>query len=128
MQSINSSTYIMENINEGINLFNNSDYFSAHDFFEDLWMEADIENRLFFQGLVQVSVGSYHLLNNNLRGALNQYRKSVAKLKNYTPVYMNVQTGILIEKVEILISDLEKYFDEKINFVDINKIPKLEQI
>ena len=114
----------MKNIDEGIKLFNSSDYFSAHDFFEDLWIDADTPDKLFFQALVQVSVGSYHLVHDNHKGALNQYNKSIDKFRKYTPVYMNLKTGSL----EVLIFDLEKYFERKINFVDTNKIPKLERI
>ncbi len=50
----------MLNITEGIKLFNNSDFFAAHDFFEGLWMEAK-KDKLFYQGLIQVSVGCFSL-------------------------------------------------------------------
>ncbi|MCB9247923.1 MAG: DUF309 domain-containing protein [Ignavibacteriales bacterium] len=40
----------MFDIDEGVHLFNDSDFFfSAHDFFEDIWMEAERDEKLFFQ-------------------------------------------------------------------------------
>ncbi|MCB9219020.1 MAG: DUF309 domain-containing protein, partial [Ignavibacteriales bacterium] len=43
----------MIDISEGIKLYNNCDFFSAHDFFEDIWMDAEKSEKEFFQGLVQ---------------------------------------------------------------------------
>ncbi|MEW5843216.1 MAG: DUF309 domain-containing protein [Bacteroidota bacterium] len=44
----------MKDIIEGIRLFNESDFFSAHNIFEELWAESDREDRCFFQGLVLI--------------------------------------------------------------------------
>ena len=33
--------------------------FSAHDFFEDVWMDVSGNGKVLFQGLVQLSVGCY---------------------------------------------------------------------
>ena len=115
-------------ISGGIELFNDFDFFSAHDFFENLWMNADKKDRLFFQGLVQVSVGSYHLINKNYNGALSQYKKGTQKLHSYVPVYKSLKVDLLLENIEILITDLELYFSDEMQSVDIDKIPKLEQL
>lgn len=115
-------------IEEGVNLFNDHDFFAAHDFFENLWINAENKDRLFFQGMVQLSVGGYHLLNMNYKGSLSQYQKGTTKLKNYIPVYKGIELEILLQKINNIISDLELYFSDRINKIEIEKIPKIEKI
>jgi predicted metal-dependent hydrolase len=54
---------------KGIRLFNTQPLFEAHDVWEELWMEAAGEGRLFYQGLIQTAVGLYHRMDRNYRGA-----------------------------------------------------------
>ncbi len=115
-------------IEEGVNLFNDLDFFAAHDFFEAMWIEADSKDRLFFQGMVQISVGGYHLLNKNYKGALNQYKKGTEKLNNYIPAYKGIELKVLIEKIDEIITDLEFYFSDNNVKIDVEKIPKIKKI
>lgn len=115
-------------IEEGVKLFNEHDFFAAHDFFENLWIYAESEDRLFFQGMVQISVGGYHLLNKNYKGSLSQYQKGTTKLKNYLPGYMGIDLEILLQKINYIISDLELYFSDGNNQIKADKIPQIEKI
>jgi len=94
-------------IDEGIKLFNESDFFAAHDFFEDIWMEAESEDKLFFQGLVQISVGCYHLICGNFSGAKSQLLKGEEKLVRYLPVYLKVNVEDLLLNVRKIISAIQ---------------------
>lgn len=96
----------MIDISEGINLFNESDFFSAHDFFEDIWMDADRDEKEFFQGLVQVSVGCYHLICGNLNGAESQLTKAKTKLNNFMPNYYKINLVNLDSKIKYLLDNL----------------------
>lgn len=96
----------MIDISEGINLFNDCDFFSAHDFFEDIWMDANGDEKAFFQGLVQVSVGCYHLICGNLKGAKSQLSKGKEKLTKYEPVFYNINLKLLNKKLEQLLNKL----------------------
>jgi uncharacterized protein len=118
----------LKDIIAGIELFNKADFFAAHDFFEDCWLDCEREEKFFFQGMVQVSVGCYHLISGNYNGALSQFKKGVKKLKAYDSVYMNVNLKLLIEKLEPVIVQLsnraiivepEKFW---------NRIPRIEII
>ncbi len=119
---------MFDEIKEGVNLFNEHDFFAAHDFFESLWIGAKSEDRLFFQGMVQISVGGYHLLNNNYKGSLSQYQKATVKLKNYVPGYKGIELEILLQKINDVITDLELYFSDGNVKIAIEKIPKIEKI
>jgi hypothetical protein len=60
----------------GILLFNEQDYFEAHEVWEDLWSESHGNERRFYQGLLQAAVGLCHYSNGNLAGAMKLYRSS----------------------------------------------------
>lgn len=110
-------------LTEGINLFNDHRFFEAHDFFEDIWMECEYNERLFFQGLVQISVGYFHFISGNCKGALSQLRKGSEKLKNYLPSYRKIDLKSLIIDINVLILELKNDFNDKGSKID--KIPKI---
>lgn len=76
----------------GVLLFNNEEYFLAHECFEKLWAQIDENDprKLFYQGLIQYAVGCYHLKNNNIKSSVSQFIKAKEKLKNYLPLYKNL--------------------------------------
>lgn len=116
----------MIDIEEGIKLFNNTDFFAAHDFFEELWMNAEQKDRLFFQGMVQISVAGYHLTHNNLNGAQSQYIKSTDKLKNYLPEYYGVNLKKLLDDAEEVKRNIANHFVDYRNQIDLGLIPKID--
>ena len=116
----------MIDISEGIELFNKADFFSAHDFFEECWMESDGEERLFFQGMVQVSVGCYHLISGNFRGSLSQLKKGTKKLRSYLPSHRNIDLENLINIIEPIIQELNDFISEQDPQMFWNKIPKIK--
>ena len=116
----------MVDISIGIQLFNSTDFFSAHDFFEDLWMSAEQKDRLFFQGMVQISVANYHLVHNNLNGAQSQYRKCTEKLKNYLPNYYGVNLKKLLDDADKVKRNIADHFVDNKNQIDLSLIPKID--
>lgn len=110
----------------GIKLFNNADFFSAHDFFEDRWVECNREERLFFQGLVHVSVGCYHLISGNYKGSLSQFTKGKNKLSGYLPSYHNINLQILVNDIEFITQELNSGSSNIDPKKFWNRIPKFE--
>ena len=51
------------------NLFNNHEWYEAHDAFEEIWNTVDGDERQVIQGILQVSVSQFHLSKGNLNGA-----------------------------------------------------------
>jgi len=113
-------------ISEGIELFNKADFFSTHDFFEECWIESDREERFFFQGMVQVSVGCYHLISGNFRGSLNQLKKGTKKLRSYLPSNRNIDLENLVNFIEPIIQELNDFISEQNQQKFWNKIPKIK--
>lgn len=111
------------NLEEGINLFNESDYFEAHDWFEDKWMDTFGENQNFLQGLVHLSVGSYHLASKNYLGALSQFSKASKKLEKYPNTYKKINLLQLREDINNIIKQISLFYSKKSFNFEIVKIP-----
>ena len=83
----------------GIEEFNKGFYFECHDTLEELWMETVGNDRLFLQGLIQVSVGFYHFGNSNYKGAVSQFMKGLQKLQRYRPGHRGIELEDFMERV-----------------------------
>ena len=57
----------------GLKLFNEQEFFEAHDELEELWSELFGEPKRFVQGLIQASVALFHFGNENFGGARKLY-------------------------------------------------------
>ncbi|PJA95290.1 MAG: hypothetical protein CO129_12460 [Ignavibacteriales bacterium CG_4_9_14_3_um_filter_34_10] len=112
----------------GIKLFNNHDFFSAHDFFENMWMNSDKVNKLFLQGMVQVSVGSYHAVCGNYNGAESQYKKALIKLSKFSSNFCEINVEFLINNIKLMLEEINKVKTKKKTVIDLNLLPTIKQI
>jgi len=71
----------------GVQQFNDGLFFESHDTLEELWTGLRGSSRDFFQGLIQVSVGFYHLTGGNRAGASSMFERSLARFSKYPPRY-----------------------------------------
>jgi uncharacterized protein len=71
----------------GVAEFNAGFFFECHDTLEDLWSGVRGPSRDFFQGLIQVAVGFYHLSNGNSGGAATLLRRGLGRLAKYGDRY-----------------------------------------
>jgi predicted metal-dependent hydrolase len=86
-------------LEKGMAEFNAGFFFECHDTLEDVWMGIRGPSRDFFQGLIQVAVGFYHLSNGNRGGALTLLRRGGKRLQRYGPAYCGLELGRLREEV-----------------------------
>jgi predicted metal-dependent hydrolase len=84
---------------KGVDEFNAGKFFECHDTLEDVWRGIRGAGRDFLQGLIQVSVGFYHLDNANLRGAESQLGKGLQKLADYGDSYAGIDVRRLRDDV-----------------------------
>jgi uncharacterized protein len=75
---------------EGIKHFNGRRYFDAHEVWEEIWLHASDETKLFYQMLIQAAVGLHHYERGNMRGASGMYQNVVAKLQRLPEIYMSI--------------------------------------
>lgn len=76
--------------------------------------------------MVQISVGCYHLLNQNYVGCLNQFMKGTIKLKGFRPSYKEINVEKLVNEIELLIKGLSEDSSPQDPKRFWNTIPKLE--
>jgi predicted metal-dependent hydrolase len=69
-----------DQLEQGVDLFNQGKFFEAHEVWEDLWRETSGPHRICIQGLIQAAVGLYHRSKGNFIGARSQLGKAIRNL------------------------------------------------
>jgi molybdopterin converting factor small subunit len=82
-------------LDEGIRLFNEGNYFLAHETLEEHWIEVEDSERDFYQGLIHVAVGFHHYERGNTNGARIQFHKALRRLSGYPDNHHGVDVGSL---------------------------------
>jgi len=77
-------------------------------------MEAELRDRDFYQGLLQIAVGCYHLSNSNWRGAVILLGEGMGRLEAYEPVYSEIDVTQLIDQSNTLRESLQDIGQENI--------------
>jgi len=71
----------------GIQLFNEAEFFQAHEVLEDVWREAGQPERRFLQGLIQVAVALHHHSQGNAVGARSLLARAARNLSGYPEAF-----------------------------------------
>lgn len=104
---------------QGIQQFNQRQFYECHDTLEAIWIEAPEIDKRFYQGILQIAVACHHLSNYNLRGAMILLGEGIRRLSDYEPDYQEVDVDQLIEESSNLLETLQKLDSATINtFVD----------
>jgi uncharacterized protein len=115
-----------EKFEKGVVLFNTGHFFECHDVIEEVWQEWTGKDRTFFQGIIHVAVGFYHLDNENFRGSRSQLTKGIVKLQHYGPVYYGIELTRFLAQVSQCLQWVNER-EEKIATApfDVTLIPRL---
>ena len=100
-----------------INLFNNKEWYEAHDAFEDLWNNLEGDERQIIQGILQVAVSQFHLSKGNLNGATILLGEGLGRIKTRKTNTLGIDLDLLKECLEKLLKKLQ--FNEKLNDKDM---------
>lgn len=99
---------------QGIEQFNQAEFYACHDTLEALWMEAGEPNKRFYQGILQIAVGCYHLSHQNLRGAAILLGEGINRLSGYTPEYNGVDVEELLQQSYQLLAQVQQTSPEQV--------------
>jgi predicted metal-dependent hydrolase len=116
---------------EGIELFNEHEFFEAHETWEDIWHMAYGKKFYFYQGLIQCAVALEHYLRSNPRGVLSLYQSYPKKFKDIPPKFMGLDvTAFLSDMREALQPVLEANPVPKRGEIelDLSRTPKIALI
>src|SRR5262245_10448726 len=108
-------------IQKGVAEFNAGKFFECHDTLEEIWQGMRGPSRDFFQGLIQISVGFYHLRNGNLRGGQSQLEKGLKALQRYGDRYAGMELGNLRGEVERWLERVRAGENLRANVADLPK-------
>ena len=103
-----------ELFHKGIEAFNNRQFYDAHEYWEELWLDYKLNDSNFIQGLIQLAVSYFHLFNQNLKGARSMIKKCLKKID-----LLQTARGIDVIELKSQIYNVQKYFDNIDNTSDI---------
>jgi hypothetical protein len=75
---------------DGIQLFNEHEFFEAHEVWEDIWHMAYGLKHDFYQGLIQCAVALEHYRRSNPRGVVSLFNSYRPKFKHVPPIFMGL--------------------------------------
>jgi len=82
---------------DAIAQFNDGDYYTCHDTLEAIWNDSWQSDRAFYQGILQIAVGLYHLKNHNWYGAAILLGEGTSRLTTYLPEHQSIDVETLLE-------------------------------
>jgi predicted metal-dependent hydrolase len=111
---------------QGIEYFNECEFFEAHEVWEELWADVEGDSRKFYQGLIQVAVCLHHFGNGNIRGAKKLFHSSTQYLRPYAPMYAGLDVDKLLTELQTCCSEILASTEEfpKID-IDPETIPEI---
>jgi uncharacterized protein len=93
---------------QGVEEFNRQEFYACHDTLEALWMDSGEPQKQFYQGILQIAVGCYHLGNLNWRGAVILLGEGTRRICDYQPTYENIDVTRLLDESLALLSALQQ--------------------
>jgi predicted metal-dependent hydrolase len=104
-----------KNLKSGWECMRRGEFFDTHEFWEIEWKKMSGRRRVFWQALIQLSVGCYHYQNNNMTGCVNLWRKALKRCNGLLATHS--------EGRETLVAELRDVLCKALNAVDAKDDP-----
>jgi predicted metal-dependent hydrolase len=75
----------------GLEAFNSSEFFDAHELWEDVWRETPGPDKRYLQGLIQIAAAFHHYSRANLRGTRKLLEEGLLKLDTFPPSHRGLE-------------------------------------
>ena len=122
-----SSDTLLLRFKDGIRKFNEGEFYVCHDILEDIWFDVRGWTRTFYQGIIHIAVGYYHItVRENPKGALSQLNKAINKLQPYSPSFQGVELEKLINTIRTSIQIIQSHLEFNSADFDRKLIPQIE--
>jgi predicted metal-dependent hydrolase len=112
---------------EGVRLFNERQYFEAHDVLEEIWIDRTGVEKTFYQGLIQVAAGFYKVAVENQGGALSLLRKGLGKLRAARDLDSPLDIERLIRETEEALVEIDRLGQARIGEFDLREAPQMHR-
>ena len=84
---------------EGLALFNEGNFFHAHEVWEDLWRNTTHPEKQIIQGMIQIAVAMYHHSTGNREGAESVMERALRNLEGADVWFRGINMAQLREDV-----------------------------
>jgi predicted metal-dependent hydrolase len=113
---------------DGITLFNEHEYFEAHEAWEEAWHMAFGIKHDFYQGMIQCAVALEHYKRSNPRGVVSLYKSYQPKFAQVPARFMGLEVGEFLEEMRRVLAPVVEAdpLPEKGSIeLDLSKCPKI---
>lgn len=107
---------------KGLEAFNSSRFYDAHEHWEEVWLETPNPDKMFLQGLIQVAAAFHHYSRSNLPGTRNLLLAGLLKLDRFPEVHGGLEIQELREAVREWLAAIEAG-----EILDTRKLPQIRR-
>ncbi len=92
---------------EGLERYHAGEFFAAHEAWESVWLEAPEPEKMFLQGLIQVTAAYHHFQRNNLLGTTLLLQAALGRLERYQSCFGGISVTLLRNDIREWLEALE---------------------
>jgi hypothetical protein len=92
---------------EGLRLYDAGEFFAAHEAWESVWLRAQEPEKMFLQGLIQVTAAFHHLQRNNPQGTTLLLQAALGRLERYPARFADISVTVLCDEIRAWLQALE---------------------
>jgi len=107
---------------DGVRLFNDREFWHAHEAWEELWLEEDDDDLvLFYQGLIQLAAAYHHMKRGTFPGAVRLFEAALQKLERFPRGFHDLDRENVVKSAQV-----HRQRAERGEFLDQTEYPKLQ--
>lgn len=103
---------------EGLRLFNEGEYFEAHEALEAAWNAEQGKVRELYRGILQIAVAYLHITRRNYNGAIKVYARSQRWIRDWPNICRGIDVEELRRDAEIAIAEVRRLGAERMDEFD----------
>jgi len=108
-----------QEVNEGIQLLNQDQFYEAHEAFETAWRRTQDPSKEFYRALLQVSGGFFRLSQGKPQAAKKFFTLALKWLATFPSPHLGFDTETLIKDIQKIILEIEN------NHLDIQELKEM---
>ncbi|GEM_PF-409149 len=127
LREIEMSSEDWQEFEHGVRLFNSGKFWHSHEAWEEIWKRHREDERLFFQGIIQMAAACHQLVTKkSYKGMLSNLDKAYEKLDVFQPEYLGVRVEPLLRWIRQAKDEAEHLGPADLERFNFHLIPKLE--
>lgn len=91
-----------------IKLFNDKQYFAAHEYLEQIWIELEEPEKSWTQGLIQIAALMHLLEQGRLEGATKVWLRAYKNLENAPKIYQDINMTELKKTIANIVENKDQ--------------------